>query len=840
MMRGTVRVWRMLLLSQFREQPTRLTVTVLAIALGVALCAAVYLINGSALTEFTQATKRLVGEADVIVRGPPAGFPESLFVALARDPEVRVASPMLELEVALPGRRDPLKVLAVDPFRARELQASLIADIGPHVLSLLQPNSLYLSGAAAREMRLAPGDSLAVTVGDAVRHLYIVGILSPDAYSQPLGLMDIASAQQLFERIGRLNRIDLRLREGVDARLFRRTLAQRLPAGVAAISPEVELNRAATVTRAYRVNLNMLALVALWTGAFLVFATQTLSVLRRRGSLALLRALGVTRGELERALIGEGAALGALGALLGVILGALLASILLRVLAGDLGNKQLHAVGASLGDRPWAMAGFFAIGVLVSACGAWLPARAGARLAPARALKSGGGGNLSAAASAGSRSGFVLLACGAGLAWLPPIAGLPLFGYAAVGALLFGSILLIPGLTVKLLRAAPQTGRVVVDTAVAQLKDNVGVSTLSLASIIVSFSLMVAMAIMVFSFRVSFEHWLGQLLPAEVQMRVPPGNDTAFWSSELQARVAGVAGISRIDFRRTRPILLDASHAPAMLIARDISVDSAPRVLPLVAAQSPPPAALSRPAWISEAMQTLYGYGIGDPLNLPLGGRLRRFIVAGVWRDYARSTGAIVIDRADYIAATGDGTATEASIWLRTGGSATAVVSAVRRLFAQPDALEILMTSAVREHSLQIFDRAFAVTYALEAVAVLIGLAGVSFAASATALARRAEFGMLRHVGFKRRQIVALLACEGILMSTLGVLYGLALGGLLSLVLVYVVNRQSFNWSIDLAVPYWQLAVLGATLIAASAATAVWSGRAAASDDPLRAVREDW
>ena len=435
--------------------------------------------------------------------------------------------------------------------------------------------------------------------------------------------------------------------------------------------------------------------------------------------------------------------LGALGALLGVLLGALLASILLRMLAGDLGNGQLHAVGASLADRPWSMAGFFAIGVLVSAGGAWLPARAAARLAPARALKSGGG-DLGAAASAGSWWGIVLLTCGAGLAWLPPIAGLPLFGYAAVGALLFGAVLLIPALTVKLLRAAPQTGRVVIDTAVAQLKDNVGVSTLSLASIIVSFSLMVAMAIMVYSFRISFEHWLDRLLPADVQMRVPPFNDTAFWSGEMQARVAAVAGISRIDFRRTRPILLDASRPPVMLIARDISVEEAPRVLPLVAARTRPPPAQSRPAWISEAVQTLYGYRTGDPLNLPLGGRLRRFTVAGVWRDYARSTGAIVIDRADYIAATGDRAATEGSIWLKAGSDAATVIEAVRGLFSRPDALEILLTTAVREHSLQIFDRAFAVTYALEAVAVLIGLAGISFAASATALARRAEFGMLQ------------------------------------------------------------------------------------------------
>jgi len=151
-----------------------------------------------------------------------------------------------------------------------------------------------------------------------------------------------------------------------------------------------------------------------------------------------------------------------------------------------------------------------------------------------------------------------------------------------------------------------------------------------------------------------------------------------------------------------------------------------------------------------------------------------------------------------------------------------------------------MTSTAIRERSLQIFDRAFAITYALEAIAVIIGLTGISFAAGSTALARRAEFGMLRHIGMLRRQVLGILASEGFLMSLFGVLYGLALGGFLSLVLVYVVNRQSFNWSIDLAVPSWQLALLSATLIAAAALTALSSGRAATSQDAVQAVREDW
>jgi putative ABC transport system permease protein len=837
--RGAVTIWGLLLLAQLREAPVRLLVTVLAIALGVALGAAVYLVNNAALNEFGLATKRLVGEADVVVRGTREGFAEDLFTRLARDAAVSEASPVLELDVALPGRRDTLKVLGLDPFRAATLQPALIADIGGGLFALFQPDSIYLSSSAAQELRLRRGDFLQVTVGSSPKALRVLGVLSEGTYSQPLGLMDIASAQWAFNQVGRLNRIDLRLRPGNDVEGFRRALAPRLPIGVLAVAPQVERDRAISVTRAYRVNLNMLALVALWTGAFLVFSTQSLAVLRRRRTLALLRALGVTRGQLQWALVGEGAALGIVGSFLGVILGLAFAAVILTFLTGDLGNGQLRAVGASMRAAPLPMFAFFAMGTVVASIGAWLPARAAARQPPARSLK-GGDGDYSVAARRSAYSGGILLVAGAGLSQLPAIGGLPIFGYAAIAALLFGAVLLVPTLTVKGLRLAPRTRRIVLDTAVAQLRENVSLSTLSLASIIVSFSLMVAMAIMVYSFRVSFDHWLGKLLPADMQLREPLGSDTAYWSAADQAKLAAVAGVSRIEFRRTRQLLLDPARAPVTLIARAPTAVQAAAELPLVRSDKLPLPSNAEPAWISEALQDLYGYQIGSQIDLPLAGRTRRFTVAGVWRDYARPSGSIVISRQAYRAATGDDSANEGSIWLDTVANPLLTEAALRAQFTRGDSLEILTSTALRERSLQIFDRAFAITYALEAIAVIIGLTGVSFAASSTALARRAEFGMLRHIGMLRRQIVGMLASEGILTSAFGVAYGLTLGTALSLVLVYVINRQSFNWSIDLAIPAWQLGMLSVTLIVAAAVTAIWSGRAAMSQDAVQAVREDW
>jgi putative ABC transport system permease protein len=846
---SSAKIWLILLTAQVREQPARFFATVVALALGVALGSSVYLVNTAALNEFGLATKRLVGEADIVIRGPREGFSEKMFVDLARNPAVSAVSPVLELEVALAGRTGTMKVLGLDPFRAAVLQPAIIGEIGEGVFQLFDSDAIYLSSAAAQQLQLQRGDVLQVTVGSSSKSLRVLGILSESTYPQPLGVMDIASAQWTFNLVGRLNRIDVRLSPGTDVDAFRRDLGARLPAGVLALAPQVERDRAVTVTKAYRVNLNMLALVALFTGAFLVFSTQSLSVLRRRRSLALLRALGVTQGQLRGALLGEGVTLGVIGSLLGLALGTLVAAAILKYLTADLGNGQLRTVGATLSAAPGQMLVFFLIGIIVAGIGGWAPARNAARQPPARALK-GGDGDYQVAARTSWRSGLALILSGAAMAWLPPVGGLPLFGYAAIAALLLGAVLLVPVVTMQGLGLAPRTHRVVFDTAVSQLRENVALSALSLASIIVSFSLMVAMAIMIYSFRVSFEHWLVKLLPADIQLREPFGNDTAFWSKQEQAKLRATAGVSRAEFRRTRQVLLDPTRAPVTLIARGANDAETAAQLPLIrtsaiapGADAPgadAPGAPNSSAWISEALQDLYGYKVGDRLPIPLAGRNQQFQIVGVWRDYARLSGSIVISRPAYTAATGDDTANEGSIWLAPGTEASAAEKSLRSSLGNGDAIEITGSTALRERSLQIFDRAFAITYALEVIAVLIGLTGVSFAASSTALARRAEFGMLRHLGMLRSQIIGMLADEGLLTSAFGVVYGLGLGMALSLVLVYVVNRQSFNWSIDLAVPGWQLAVLSVALIAAAACTAIWSGRSALSEDAVRAVREDW
>ena len=246
-----------------------------------------------------------------------------------------------------------------------------------------------------------------------------------------------------------------------------------------------------------------------------------------------------------------------------------------------------------------------------------------------------------------------------------------------------------------------------------------------------------------------------------------------------------------------------------------------------------------RPVWVSEPVRDLYGFKPGDKVDLPLLGRSHVFTVAGVFRDYARQHGAVLMDRGLYAELTGDSRVNDAAIWLAPGATAAAAMEALRAL-PGGDQLDMADSAEIREVSLRIFDRSFAVTYAMEAVAVLVGLFGLSSSLGAVVLARRREFGMLRHLGLTRRQIGAMLAAEGGLLASLGAAAGLVCGGAISLVLVYVVNRQSFNWSIELHLPLLLLFTLTVILIALAVLTAVMSGREAMGMGPVRAVREDW
>jgi len=807
----------------------------IAIVLGVALGMAVQAVHEAALSEFGRGLRAMAGEADLQVLGPRGGFDENVYALLASRPEVAEASPLLELQVKRAGSEERLQLLGIDLFALARVTPVLLPKPASTAdrLSPLAEDSVFLSRAAQNALGLKPGDVIEFQAGTQKRPYKIAGEIPGVAKNRQLAVMDIAAVQSHFGKLGQLSRIDLKLAESVTPEAARQSLQAILPAGVLIEAPEAAADQADNLSRAYRVNLTMLAAIALLTGCFLVFSAQALSVVRRRSEFAFLRALGLARRSLFFWLLAEGAMVGLAGGVFGVILGSGLAWGALALLGGDLGAGYFSALQPTLQFQPQVMLIYVALGLLAGIAGAWLPAREAATVSPAQALKAG-----DEAALLGGRGhpwlGFSLLLASLVACTIPAQDGLPVGGYLAVACLLAGGVLLLPALAAGVARLLPDRGPLPARLARARFGAAPGHAVVAAAGVMTSVALAAAMAIMVASFRDSVDQWLYQLLPADLYLRAGQVQSSGYLDETLQTRISSINGVDRSNFTRHDNLRLAAGKSPVALIARPISPNGSD--LPLVG----PVRLGEQPAiWISEAMLDIYGWQIGEQVTLPFAGKLVELNIAGVWRDYSRQTGAIMINLEDYRRLTGDRLINDAAIYLAPGADADQVAAALSAM-AGPGVLEIARPGEIRALSLRIFDRTFAVTYLLEAVAITIGLAGVAASFAALAAARRREFGMLRHLGLTRRQIGWMLAQEGALAAGVGVLAGLLVGSAIGLVLIEVVNRQSFHWSMDLHIPWLSLALFASGLIALAALAAVLAGRQAMRQDAVLAVREDW
>jgi len=644
----------------------------------------------------------------------------------------------------------------------------------------------------------------------------------------------------------------LQLRAGVDRADFvrRQHSAADWPAQLQWSEPGDAAQRVSQLSRAYRINLTVLALVALFTGAFLVFSVLSLSVAKRAQQLALLGVLGLGGATRLHLVLCESLLLGLLGSAAGVALGTALAALALRLLGGDLGGGYFAGIAPAL-QWSWAAAlTYGGLGVVAALVGGWWPARTAQQLPPAQSLK-----GLGVAPVGHGRAwlSLAMLLAGGLLALLPPVAGIALGAYLSVALLLVGGIGALPGLIGLLYgRLSPLVAKralpmLAVERA-RRVRESAGVAV---SGVVASLSLAVALTIMVASFRHSVTDWLEVVLPADLYVRTAGSSaagETAYFSPEFVQAVAAVPGVARVGGLRVTQLLLSPDQPAVALIARDMQTPA--RVLPLVGpALSVPAGAIG--IYVSEPMVTRYQANPGDFFE-PMANSFAktgapRFFVAGVWRDYARQFGAIAMDEQDFVRLTGDRRVNDLALWLAPGAREDTVQAGIRQLAAQTsgpglnhELIELASAGEIRVRSLQIFDRSFAVTYWLQAVAIAIGLFGVAANFSAQVLARRKEFGLLAHLGLTRRQVLSVVAGEGAAWTVMGSIAGLALGLAVSVVLVHVVNPQSFHWSMDLQVPWLRLLALCVAVVLAGTLTAWLAGRAAASADAVLAVKEDW
>jgi putative ABC transport system permease protein len=851
---------------------------IIAIAAGIALALAIHIVNQTAVNEFTRSLAKVNGTAQLQIRGSESYFDQDAYVQLNQNLQtlgIREASPIIEVESSLPnGKR--ARLVGLDFFRAAYVTPELLAR--PR-----ESNKESTSEASNVANNEANNEASNVNLFDATL-LYgarsgLVQLQTPTGFMQfrmagSTGLDDenrfvgdIAQIQTLFGYEGKISRIDLLFDDSIDLQTAKKNIEARLKKDfplLRLVEPDAEKTRMSNLSRAYRVNLTVLALVALVTGGLIVFCSQAAMVLKQWPMLALVSLLGASRRWLMLFVLAQGLVLGILGTFAGLVMGYGLAAALLQWVGTDLGGGYFSATKAWPSLSLLETAVFVAAGLLVSVLASWIPARSALNARRAEALKPGHG-EMSLGRLPSRWPAIVLTIIGAGLATLPAIAGLPLAGYAAIACWLFAGVAAVPWLAQYLLTRLARGLAVLtwpqppVWLALHRAGQSPGLAIQAIAGVVASMALVTAMAIMVSSFRNSVSTWLDQVLPADLYARLPAG--AAQLSSEQQEKIAKTAGVARVEFLRSIEIVLPESkttnqaatiNTPIPILIRPIDPAQAGKFLPIagrieVLTETERQANII-PIYVSEAMVDLYQMTIGSKVQLPFNFKddikisttKPTFKVVAVWRDYTRQTGAIQIDQTDYRNLTGDTSVSDVALWLTSGVSDQIVGNALNNLALDGRQLEWRSAAEIRSVSLTIFDRSFAVTYALEAAAIIVALIGVAASFGAQALARQKEFAVLVHLGAKDSWLDIQLALEGGVLTLAGALWGVFIGFAMSWVLIERVNPQSFHWTMDIDIPWLALiaGVLAITLCAALCSG--WAGRKGRAQGHLHSIKQDW
>jgi putative ABC transport system permease protein len=836
-----IRLFRLLGLRHLRREPFKALVSVLAVALGAAVYLSVEAAVHSSTAAFSETVDSLAGRAQLqVVSAAGSGFPAEQFARINALPGVAAATPIVEA-VAQPAGRlsEALLVLGADflsdaPFRTWGLAE------GDSVYAFLdEPDSIAVTERFAVQHGLALGSQLPLVVNGKVERLVVRALLKPEGAARALSgnfaLMDLGAAQLLFGKEGRLDRVDLILSPGLSVETAKARLARLLPPGIEVQRPRERGADMEQMVAAYRLNLTALSLVAFFVGMFLVYSAVSLSVVRRRREIGIARSLGATRRQMLALFLAEGAVLGLAGGLLGLGLGALLAKLTLSSVSRTVSSIYLLVEAQRLYISPFAVAATLALSLLVALLASLPPALEAASVPPREALH---GQVLEIRLSGRIRLlallGLAVLALAGLLALQPPVYGRPLAGFAAAFVMLMGFALLTPltvAATSRLLSPLARLLGYEGYLGARYLRQSLSRTAVALAALSAALAMLISVQVMVQSFRATVDAWIGQSVGGDLFVSpafLPSARFEQFLPPEVAAYAAAMPGVAEV--YRQRDVRLTLDGRPVVVRAGDLSVLA--RHSGLKFAQGSPAAvhSLGERVVISETLANFSGLGVGDTLRLPTPRGERGFRVAGVVYDYHTDGGLCLMETAAFRRHwPGDGRLNGVRLFLADPTRLEEVRRALLERFAGRYALFIISAAELRRRILSIFDQTFAITRALQLIALFVAALGVVTTFGMLVLERQRDLAVLRAVGATRLQLAGMMLSEAWLGTLASYALGAVSGTCLSVLLIYVINRQSFGWTISfLFLPsvYLQAAALVlATSLAAALLPAVSAAR---------------
>jgi putative ABC transport system permease protein len=838
-----------------QRHPWQLALSVLGIALGVAVVVSIDLANASAQRAFGISMEAVSGRATHQIVAGKAGLDESVYTDLRVELGLESIAPVVEGSLAIVGQGRIVRVLGIDPFAEAPFRSRLggmfVAGEVPLSSFIVEPGTGVLAAATAQRLGLAAGDDLQLRAGTRRETIRLIGLLRAGSprEQQALGdllVVDISVAQELFGYEGRLSRIDLVMPEDVDPDPWLEAVAARLPLG-ATIRPTAGRTRAlASMTRAFRLNLTALSLLALIVGMFLIYNAMTFAVVQRRTQIGILRALGATRGEIARAILGEAAALGLCGTALGVGLGIVLGSGLVRLVTTTINDLYFLLTVNELNISPISLAKGAGLGIGATLSAALVPALEAANASPRLAL---GRSTLEERWRRGARrAGFAgALLIATGIATIGLTERSLAASFIGVFALIVGSALIAPALTVAVsLLLRPALGRIagVLGAMAARgVVSSLSRTGVAVAALMTAVAVTISVGIMIDSFRQTVVLWLSSSLVADVYVSPPdmtvgnPGGGIDPRLVEALAKVPGArasANVHRVDVPME-------DGASTRLVVLGVGEDSRPRY-DLREGEFDaiwPAFRDGRGVLVSEPYARRYEVEVGDRVRLLTDRGDQVYPVLGVYRDYSTEQGIVALHRSAYLRSWDDLGFSGVAFFLQPGYDIEKFMAALVDAAGPEHEILVQSNRAIREEAIAIFDRTFTITVVLRALTVVVAFVGVLSALMALQLERVREFGVLRANGLTPGQVWRLVVLQTGLMGLVAGLLSLPVGVALSWVMIHVINRRAFGWTLSMVVDPLLLAQAVAVSLGASVLAGLYPAWKLAGTSPALALREE-
>jgi putative ABC transport system permease protein len=860
-----MRLFHQFIIRPLAGEKIRTITTIAGVALGIAVVVAIQLTNASSVRGFETALETVAGRTAIEIVGAGTGVDETRLPQLTWLRQFGAISPVIEGTAALLGENldvqsrrqmEAVRVLGVDilrdqPFRdyrLLELQSAQDRSTDEEVTTqrflelLTDERSVVITEKLARRRNFAVGSEIRLMIGDRVLPFVVRGYLRDEGPARVLDgnflLMDIAAAQLAFDRLGRIDRVDVLLPNGADLDGTLATIAARLPPGLAAQRPSRRSEQVETMLAAFHANLTALSWIALVVGLFLVYNTITISVVARRQEIGTLRALGVTRRKVLWLFLGEAAALAGVGIALGLGLARLLADAAVTLTASTVNTLYIAAASAPPDLTAGHVMMAIAIGLPLSLIAAAVPALEASRVPPTAAMRAHD--TLDMRTRLRPRAlvlPVMVIAIAAGLALLPPIGRWPVFAYASSLALVIGAALFVPAIMFGLARASRTILRRRLGVegllAHANLTSAIPRLSISVGALAVSLSMMVAIAVMIGSFRDTVIYWVGQTLRADLfigpGVRPTVGAEQTI-SPEVIAAVTSHPEVAAFDEFRNLDLVYEGNLAVLGAGSFSVVLDHGNLLFksPADAREALRNAIGRDEVIISEPFAMRYRKRDGDVLELTTPQGARSFRVAAVYYDYASDRGVVIMDRGTFRKYWGELQPSGVAASLRDGADPERVRAEMIARLDEGHRAFILSNQSLRREVLNVFDSTFAITYALELIAIVVAMLGVAGTLLTLVLERRRELSLLRLTGADRRQVRRMVIIEAALIGGVSQAIGLAVGFALSLVLIYVINVQSFGWTIQFHLPTAFLIQSSIAVVIATSIAGIYPARRAA------------